>query len=50
MLIQNKVWRAYFSYVMRENWIFGCCGLNEDVGDRPRHLGHTENEHKKTVL
>ena len=25
-------------YVMTENWIYGCC-----------HLGHTENEHKKTV-
>ena len=34
-------------YVMTENWINGCCGLNEDVGDS--HLGHTENEHKKTV-
>ena len=25
-------------YVMTENWIYGCCGLNEDVGDS--HLGH----------
>ena len=32
-------------YVMTENWINGCCGWNEDVGDR--HLGHTENGHKK---
>ena len=32
-------------YVMTENYIYGCCGLNEDVGDS--HLGHTENGHKK---
>ena len=36
-----------FGYVMPENWINGCCGLNEYVGDR--HLGHTENGHKKTA-
>ena len=34
-------------YVMTENWINGCCGLNGDVGDS--HLGHTENGHKKTA-
>ena len=38
MLIQK-------GYVMTENWINGCCGLNEDVGDS--HLGHRENGHKK---
>ena len=34
-------------YVMTENWINGCCGLNEDVCDS--HLGHTENGHKKQL-
>ena len=32
-------------YVMAENWIYGCYGLNEDVSDS--HLGHTENRHTK---
>ena len=31
-------------YVMTENWINGCCCLNEDVSDS--HLGRTENGHK----
>ena len=26
---------------MTENWSYGCCGFQEDVGDS--HLGHTEN-------
>ena len=30
-------------YVMTENWIYGCYGLNEDAGG---HLGHTKNGHK----
>ena len=34
-------------YVMIENWINGCCGLNEKVSDS--HLGHKVNGHKKTV-
>ena len=34
-------------YVMTENLIYGCCGLNEDVSDI--HLGHTENGHKKKL-
>ena len=36
--------RPTLGYVMTENWINGCCGLNEDVG-----LGCTKNGHKKTV-
>ena len=32
---------------MTENWINGCCGLNEDVGDS--HLGHTGNGQTKTA-
>ena len=32
-------------YVMTENWINGCCGLNKEVTDSL--LGHTENGHKK---
>ena len=31
-------------YVMTENWINGCCGFQEDVGDS--YLGHTKNGHK----
>ena len=48
MLIQKQTFGGpTLGYVMTENWIYGCCGLNEDVGDS--HLGHTENGHKKTV-
>ena len=45
-LFRNNVWPT-LGYVMTENWINGCCGLNKDVGDS--HLGHTENGHKKTA-
>ena len=33
---------------MTQNWINGCCGLNEDVGDSHSH-SHMENGHKKTI-
>ena len=34
-------------YVMTENWIYGCCGFQENVVDS--HLGHSEIGHEKTV-
>ena len=45
-LFRNNVWPT-LGYVMTENWINGCCGLNKEVGDS--HLGHTENGHKKQL-